>query len=208
MYKEEVPAIVDWLENKGADGLVTVGSFVLCTIQTPLSRVGLQLEDVRLRGYDSPYLWGFKRKGYYHLSLYRRELHEMLCPKGNPKRRSLPREEAFYRLLATPGLGLAKTGFLMQLYGWETGCIDIHNATRLALKPPKLSLDLKPRTKQQKVLEYLTLCDSCGGSEKLWDDWCSWVAGNSHNSTLKTAEDVSRYHARCICVDDKNDVTQ
>lgn len=192
MYKQEVPAIVSWLEDEGPDGIVTVGSFVLCTIQTPLSRVGEQLDDIRQNGLQSVSLWGNKRGGYYHMSLFRKELYDLLLG------RSESREETFYRVLATPGLGLAKTAFLMQLCGWETSCLDSHNIKRLGLPDQKLSMSTKPATKHRKIAQYLALCDSLGTSEWFWDDWCSYVAGNRMNKELPTAEAVSKYHYEAI----------
>lgn len=151
------------------------------------------MDCIREHGIYSPSLWGFKATGYYHLSSHKEELHSLLT------NHDLPREDVFYRVMDTPGLGLAKTGFLMQLYGWETACIDMHNAKRFNIPVPRCPSTLKTDTKMKKIIEYLIMCDQIGGSEYLWDQWCEYVAGNRMNKNLPTAEAVSLYHKECIC---------
>jgi hypothetical protein len=43
-----------------------------------------------------------------------------------------------------------------------------------------------------KIAVYLALIEACGGSEKLWDEWCEHV--NDRVSTFKGGADVSRRH--------------
>ncbi len=193
MYKSDVPKIVDYIEKKGPNGTLTAGIFVLCTVQTPLSRVKPLVEDVLSVGMSSSALWGWKRDGYHHLRLFQTEIHTMLLD------RSTSREDCLYRLLACCGLGLPKAAFLMQLHGWNTSCIDVHNAKMFGVAVPKVTPVMKPQTKERKVLDYLTSCDKVGDTEFFWDEWCSYVAGNRMNKSLPTAETVSSYHKECIC---------
>lgn len=194
MYKRDVPEITSWVESAGPDGITAVGAFVLCTIQTPLSRVKDQVAGVKRDGYSSEYLWGHKRAGFYHLRFYRNELYDLLLG------RSQSREETLYRLLACPSLGLPKAAFLMQCVGWETACIDSHNAKRFGITVDKITPVMKPQTKEKKVLDYLSECDKLGTSEFFWDSWSNFVAGNRMNKTLTTADAVSRYHVEAITV--------
>lgn len=193
MYKRDTKRIKEYAEEIGPDGLLAVGAFVLSTIQTPLSRTGDMVADIKLKGTDSPHLWGNKRGGYHHLWVYRKELYDLLIT------RRVGREDAMFRLLAVPGLGLPKAAFLLQCVGYETACIDSHNLKRYNLNPNVTKVGrVKPDTVIKKVDNYLTLCDNIGSSESHWNDWCKYVAGNRVNKLLPTADEVSAYHYKAI----------
>jgi hypothetical protein len=67
--------------------------------------------DIKLKGVDSSHLWGMKRGGYHHLWVYREELYHLLITQ------KVSREDAMFRLLAVPGLGLPKAAFQLQCIG-------------------------------------------------------------------------------------------
>ena len=125
IYNRDVPLIKEHLDKKGTEGLLDVVSFVLCTIQTPLSRVGLQTDDIKRRGAQSAALWGFKRSGYEHTRKNLDALYEALTGP----------EDVYTKLLTfleVPGLGLPKASFVLQCCGYDTACMDVHNIKRMA----------------------------------------------------------------------------
>lgn len=192
MYKRDVPKIVEYVHSKGPDGLVSVGAFVLCTVQVPLSRVGPMVQDVHTSGAESKHLWGFKRRAFEELTQRKVELYNLLeKPSENVS-------EALSEVSRVFGLGLPKASFLMQCVGWETACLDVHNLKRMSIpigltKIGKVGED----TRKKKIDRYVEIVQS-EGSENLWDGWCAYIAGNRWNQDLPTADAVSAYHVECI----------
>jgi hypothetical protein len=193
MYARDVPLIKQFVEENGPDGLLAVGAFVLSTIQTPLSRTKVQVQDIKQCGIQSAHLWGFKREGYRHLQDNRVPLYQKLVE------RPVGRSEALLELLPTPGLGLVKAGFFLQCLGYETACMDVHNIKRYGLNPNQLKVGkVTQKTLFKKVDNYVNLCDSLGSSQSHWDDWCLHVADTRMNRTLPTADRVSAFHYEVI----------
>lgn len=194
MYKTDVPKIKRYVQEEGPDGLVSVGAFVLSTIQTPLSRTLEQVRDIKERGESSKALWGFKRAGFRHLSDNKQGLYHKLVE------RPLDVRSATLLLLNTPGLGLPKASFLLQCLGYNTACLDVHNLKRYNINPSitrtsKLSTDALIK-KTDNYIEFVQK----KGSEYYWDGWCGYVAGNRMNKSLPTAEVVSSFHYQVISV--------
>ena len=81
MYARDVPSIINHVQTSGPQGLLDVGAFVLCTIQTPLSRVGDMVLEVRREGAQAPALWGSKRSGYAYLQEHQHALYERLVER-------------------------------------------------------------------------------------------------------------------------------
>jgi hypothetical protein len=108
--------------------------------------------------------------------------------------------EATLEFLATPGLGLVKAGFLSQMVGAESGCIDGHNLKLFHLTSRQVKCDSKvpPEKRAKRVEEYLQLCHNLGGSEFLWNNWCEHVAKAKKLNNFKSAEEVSRYHVEAL----------
>lgn len=193
MYARDVPKIKQFVKDTGPQGLLSVGAFVLSTIQTPLSRTKEMVSDIREKGLNSPHLWGSKRGGYHHLWVYRKELHEMLV------RSPVSPEDAVFRLLAVPGLGLPKASFLLQCIGYPVACLDSHNLRRFGVPTTVTKVGrVKPQTIRQKIQQYQQACDQHGDSEFWWDSWCEYVSGNRYNKSLGDADKVSAYHYEAI----------
>jgi hypothetical protein len=190
MYQRDVPKILSYVKEKGPDGLVDVGSFVLSTIRVPFSRTANMVAEVKECGEKATCLWGFKRGGYRHLQDNRVPLYQKLveAPVG--------RSEALLEVSKTPGLGLVKAGFLLQCLGYETACMDSHNVKRYGLDPK--TVQSKGKITEEKVYTYLNLCDKLGSSEAHWSSWCEYVAGNRYNRVLTTADRVSAFHYEAI----------
>lgn len=190
MYKRDVPLIVEYLNDTGPEGFISLGSFVICTIQMPLSRVKSQCKDIKNNGASSSALWGHKKLAYAEFTDKADYYHEMLTD------RSQHLSSVLTRLVMIKGLGIPKASFLLQCAGWDVGCLDVHNLKRFKLDPKITKMDAKGR----RITQYITVCNKLGGSEFLWDSWCAYVAGNRMNKSLPTADIVSAYHVEAITV--------
>jgi len=193
MFEQDQARIEEWCRNP--DKLLTVGTMVLVSIRMQWVGVGTQMESVRKLGVNSPCLWGWKRDGYKylrdnHIHLYGRV---KACRSGRIEVHDLLRE-----FLKVPGLGLPKAGFLAQLVVGKAGCLDMHNIERFDLDPkvwairPRANAADQVREIEDKIALYLHLIDLCGGTRKLWDEWCEHL--NEKVSTFYNADDVSRRH--------------
>lgn len=193
MYRRDVPLIKEYVRRKGEEGLLDVASFVLCSIQVPLSRTGEMVKEVKREGASASCLWGFKSGGYTHLRKHLTPLYSALfAPQTDDY-------SAVRLLLDTPGLGLPKVSFLLQCIGYDLACLDVHNLKRLNLSASitKVSPKLKEETKEKKIKDYISLVQK-KGSEYWWDSWCKHVSGNRWNKSLPTADEVSYYHYQAI----------
>jgi hypothetical protein len=140
-------------------------------------------------------LFGHKRAGYEYLQANKRVLYRTV----RDLRAGRISERAFMRQwLKVPGMGIPKVGFVMQITCGKGGCLDMHNIERYGLDP---KVFVVPRrvdiAKQMQAIDdtinhYLSLCELCGGSEYLWDEWCRIVADRV--STFRGADDVSLRH--------------
>jgi hypothetical protein len=193
VYKDDQARIERWCKNP--DKLLTVGTMVLLSIRMQWVGVGNQMESVRLYGSKSPCLWGWKRAGFIYLRDNRKRLYAHV---RDYRRGRIDIGTLLSEFLKVPGLGLPKAGFMCQLLVGEVGCLDMHNISRFDLKPsvwvirPRRKADAQLREIDDKIELYLNLCIACGGSEKLWDDWCEHL--NDKVGTFHNADDVSRRH--------------
>jgi hypothetical protein len=193
MFKQDQTLIAKWCRNP--DKLMLVGVMVLLSIRMQWVGVGNQMADVRKHGAKSKCLWGFKLAGYKYLRDNKAQLYRAVRDyrAGRTYLNDLLRE-----FLKVPGLGLPKAGFLAQLVVGRAGCLDMHNVERFDLdarvwliRPRKNAAD-QVREIDDKIALYLKLIDLCGGTEKLWDEWCEHV--NDKVGTFDGAADVSRRH--------------
>jgi len=193
MYMADQREIERWCKNP--DKLLTVGTMVLCSIRQPWVGVGIQVQDVKQNGSASTCLWGWKRAGYIYLRDNRVEMYRKVRQYRAGK---LELGDLIRVFLKVPGLGLAKAGFMCQLLVGEAGCLDTHNVERFGLTPGDwlirsyVSPSKQAREIDDKIELYLSLCHLCGGSRKLWDEWCEYL--NDTNSSFESADDVSRRH--------------
>jgi len=193
MYAQDQARIERWCKNP--DKLLTVGVMVLLSIRMHWTGVGNQMASVRELGVDSPCLWGWKLAGYKYLRKHRVALyrHVKAYRDGKTYLDDLMRE-----FLKVPGLGMAKAGFMCQLLVGDAGCLDMHNIERFGLDvnvwriPNLKDTDKQVAAVDDKISLYLHLCEMCGGSERLWDEWCEVL--NDKIGTFTSADDVSRRH--------------
>ena len=193
MYSRDQAAIERWCKNP--EKLLQVGTMVLLSIRMQWSGVGNQMEDVAVNGSKSNCLWGWKRNGYKYLRDNRQHLYR--CIRDRRACRTTT-HELMREFLKVPGFGLPKAGFMVQLLTGNAGCLDMHNIERFGLDANVWTIRTYRDTAKQtaeiddKIDLYLRLCEACGGSEKLWNEWCEYL--NDKVSTFNGADDVSERH--------------
>lgn len=109
-------------------------------------------------------------------------------------------EERMLIVMDIKGLNMVKAGFVLQLMGYEIGCIDVHNCNRLGINTEELSMRKNAANyNPNKLWKYIGMCQSkkLGGAENMWDDWCALIA-ERYPSYYRTAEDVSVSHLNII----------
>lgn len=198
MYSRDMPVIRDHALSC-PDGLVDVITFTLLTIQQHLGMVAESFADVKQHHETSIHLWGSKRDGYR----YAVEHKEVLFGAITSAVKANDAVGAVDVLLNVPNLGLVKAAFVAQMCGLQAACLDTHNLIRAglpytAVKFHKAAIKT-PKTRLAKIRRYLELCANLGGSEKLWNDWCEYVAGREtipamRSRMMHTASDVSKAH--------------
>jgi hypothetical protein len=193
MFSTDQARIQAWCKNP--DKFLRVGTMVLLSIRMQWVGVGNQMADVQVHGSKSKCLWGFKQAGYVYLRDNRKALY---AATRDARAGRLSTADLMREFLKVPGLGLPKAGFLVQLLTGKSGCLDMHNVERFGLDVGVWSVRTYKDTAKQmreiddKIAVYLALIEACGGSEKLWDDWCEHV--NDRVGTFEGGEDVSRRH--------------
>ncbi len=193
MFKQDQARIERWCKNP--DKLLTVGTMVLASIRMQWVGVGTQMESIRELGVDSGCLWGFKKDGYVYLRDNRKALYKHVRDYRAGK---MWLDDLMREFVKVPGLGLPKAGFLCQLLVGRSGCLDMHNVDRFGLDAkawmirPRKDPAAQLRELDDKISLYLKLIEACGGTEKLWDEWCEHL--NDRWSVFHNADDVSRRH--------------
>ena len=126
-------------------------------------------------------------------------------------------ESLLHVFMTCYGLGLAKSGFAVQLlYPISAiACIDSHNLERFGINPNAINSNRYKRaktlkTKQRKVSEYCDYVAKIGGAnpaQYFWDTWCAYVFArpdktgqNMNHGTpfYKSAFHVSALHCRAF----------
>lgn len=165
--------------------------FVRLSVRRKLYDVKPLLDDVRQRGPEElrdnvsrTFYAALHRKKYH---LYHLTYHE----------RVTDRELMLELIRLLPGIGIVKAGFILQLTRGRVGCLDTHNLKRFGLNRRTFRADGTFAVVAGRVDLYLTLCESLGGAQWLWDTWCEYVAG-LYPTMFHSAEDVSKYHVYAI----------
>jgi hypothetical protein len=193
MFERDQLEIENWAHTP--ERMVDVATMVLLSIRMQWVGVGNQMRDVRANGANAKSLWGFKRAGYVYLRDNREALYRRV---EKARAGEIYIDDLMRDFLKVPGLGLPKAGFVVQLLTGEAGCLDMHNVKRFGLDVSAWKIrtlvdtDAQLREIDDKINYYLALVDACGGSMKLWNDWCEYL--NDKVSTFTSADDVSRRH--------------
>ena len=203
MYSTHASKIAQYGLNS-PDGMVNVVRFTLLSIQQPLSSCNSMISDVESKGLKSRFLnYGntvTKRDGLTYAIKHKVRLHRDInefVKNGLDDVDNIA--NAIHYLMDIPNLGMVKSGFILQMLGFDVACIDSHNLKRLGWKQSQVSIakTLKYETKIKKIKAYVKM-NQIKGTEFWWNSWCHYVAGTMANKTLKTGEAVSEFHVKCV----------
>lgn len=209
MFKDHNPIINRWSQRNFSNFKDTV-MFVVLSVKTPFHTLEKQMEDYRIRGLDSKYVWGFKKDTLVWLNANGYELYQKLMELKDAKfgigRGLADNTERDRRMMAllveVPGLGLAKAGFVMQMVFGRVGCIDIHNLRRLrtvSVKDVQFTKMATDKTKLKKINNYVSICKHNNSTQRLWDQWCEQLTQKQCNKgRFDSGHDVSRYHVTAL----------
>ena len=186
MYADHMP-LIRAHGFRDAAGLRDVFTFVLLSIRVPFVRVAPMVKETKLLGARSPSLWGWKIDGWQYVRDNAEDLLADLHEATTPV-------QAIAIACRVPGVGLVKGGFVAQLLGFATGCLDSRNANDYGIPARAWRTDgTAPPAKR--IAAYCAEVDRLGGAEILWDNWCAGLAAQERT----TGERISRLHVDMIC---------
>lgn len=192
MYRTHQPIIADFAAQS-PEHFFQVLSFVLLTINQHFEIVPALVADVQKHGLESKRVSRLQRRALCAMAYNAPYLHDVY--------QSIDDEQLIHELIYLPGLGIAKSAFVVQLLrtGSHVGCLDRHHLRAMGLKEKLFQgyRSLKEESLIQRIRAYCALCRASGGAEVLWDRWCTTLALLRPKS-FKSAEDVSSLHVRCI----------
>ena len=194
-FKKHNPKINRYAQ-KSPDNLKHVIMMVVLSIKMPWYQVGNQMQDYMKKGMRSRFVWGNKKKTLRYLNsnsvaLYDESMAALKQCKGS--KLDIRLMDIF---LKVDGLGLAKAGFVCQLFAGRVGCIDTHNQRRLKGGEAIGNLSVTGKEQLPKRLAeielYVNFCKKRRCSW-LWDSWCNliWV---QNPKRFKSAKEVSEVH--------------
>ena len=200
MYSTHAKAIAQH-GLKTPDGTHSIIRFTIFSIQQPVSKLHDLISDYEIDGLDCRHLnYSLKRAGVAYALKHKIRIHKDLkefVKNGLDDVDNIAR--AIHYLMHIPNIGMVKSGFILQMLGFDVACIDSHNLTRLGMKQSQVSIakTLKYETKIKKIKAYVQMVQ-VDGAEYWWNSWCHYVAGTMANKTLKTGEAVSEFHVKCV----------
>ena len=182
MFAQHQPILSQWARGK-PENLARVAMFAAASAHVPFSEAvalfplygtSAETPDVRPR-----LAYGHRRAALADLEAGAKAIHwnlEDLFCQPEPKRL---RADAMLRYAAgLPGLGLAKAGFFLQMTYGLSGCLDTHNSTRLGVSPSlfrgrSIKESKTAKTRARWATRYNGTIYRAGGTERLWDTWCT-----------------------------------
>ena len=202
MYDTHNP-LVRAFAQQNAKNLELVIAFVFASIRVQTSMLPRMMKEFRKRGVKSSWIWGNKRTGIDYVRKHRQDLFNRMVSILRAKKATCA-FDLMMLFLEVPGLGLPKSGFVVQLVSGKSGCMDVHNFRKYlpevdASKGTPNWLQTSgnsDKTKRIKASAYLDLIESNGGSPKMWNNWCTHLQV-LYPHHFKTPDDVSALHM-CI----------
>lgn len=194
MYRTDAGSIASWIYSDPGPRFRRLVLMVSLSIQQPFADVGKQLADVDANGGKSKYLWGIKGRTWEWLEKQTDKNIVDLYDRVSAAVENAYVDTAHLLLNEIPGIGVVKGGFILQCAFGVSGCIDSVNVKRLGINPNlvRSRKKLSPEAQTRRVRGYLALIERCGGTARLWDDWCVAIA--ERDARFQGAEDVSRRH--------------
>jgi len=191
MFSKHQPNIEEFA-RQNSDNFAQVVLFVSATIQQMFHTVPAIVDDVREYGLASKHLWGSKKDTWRYTLENKDLLFEAVFS-------DMDLEDKLLSIAEIPGIGLVKAGFVLQLCTGEVGCLDVHNLRRFGLSAQTFKFGkVKYLTARKKATLYIKTCIQCGGSEKLWDEWCQLIADKYPQRWANDANRVSEAHEEII----------
>ncbi len=212
MFDTHNPIINEYMQSNHknmVDGIM----FVVLSVKTPFHTMQKQMEDYRVNGVNSKYVWGFKRQTLEYLLEHGEDLYNELMDLstrtkfGDKKFKGRDiwthRDQQMMLVLTdVPGLGVVKAGFVMQLMFGRVGCIDVHNLRRfykVDAKDVKFVKIASDRIKLEKITNYVNICKGHRSPKKLWDQWCSQLVYKTCNrGRFADGNEVSQMHVAAL----------
>jgi hypothetical protein len=180
MYRDHQPIISEGA-RKGADAFRRTLSFVLCTIRVPLDVAAKDIDRVMAGDLPSRTIFGAKVEGLAYLAAQSEPLWSH-CEHAACHLSGHDLADALVEIIEdVPGIGIAKAGFAAQMIYGVSGCLDTHNAARFGLARTLLRehdrrTGIAPWRRRIARYNRLIASDAVGGTERLWDTWCEYVA--------------------------------
>lgn len=207
MFKDHNPIINEYMQDNHEQMSMGI-MFVVLSVKTPFHTMKRQMEDYKVNGVNSKYVWGFKIDTHNYLQDHGKELYDDLMQLWmTPKKefggtQDLKDAAMLLRLVQVPGLAAVKAGFVMQMMFGRVGCMDVHNLRRFRKVDPKdfsFSHMAKPETKFKKLMNYVSLCKVNRSTEKLWDSWCEQLVYKPCNrGRFVDGNQVSQMHVAAL----------
>jgi hypothetical protein len=184
MYKTDVREIVNYVKTAGPDGLAHVAYCVIGSIRTRFIHLETITESIKREGQASKHVWGHKNDAYKAINLNKDKWFDCLV------KTKMGEASAIDMIAETKGIGLAKSGFLLQMLGYNTACLDVHNLNKLGIAESYFK-------KKNKTEEYVNLVQK-EGSEYWWNTWCNFIAEKDGVKHFSSGKEVSKSHVTAI----------
>ena len=187
MYDTHMPLLAKHAGTPA--GFADIVTFAIAAQNQHFYRVRSILQELR-KTQTSPYLSKRQHSGItfvrHHASLF------MPCTETESI------GEALRRVLELPSVGFIKGGFILQMCGYNIGCLDRHMCSVTGLSPSVFNhIPASTEGLTCRIANYIATCHAFGGSEHLWNSWCALIA-QKYPSHFADADAVSAYHVLCI----------
>lgn len=202
MFERDQPRIAKYAQSS-PDGLAEVATFVFLTIQQSIETIPVAMRDVRRAGSRSRFLWGMKAPAYEAWQADKERIHHVSLAIFTGFADPDTVADNLVGWYATmPGMGPVKAGFLVQLAFGMSGCLDTHNLDRFGLdeyvfKSSRYKALRRHAARAKMIRSYNETCDALGGTQALWDGWCTYVADKTKHLSPSR---VSALHCEAIGV--------
>ena len=202
--------------RKNPDNMAKVLSFVIVTIRNRLFNCPADMETLEFAPNQeelAAVLYGFKADAIAQID---REKDSLFWQGEEIFFHAESDREAAKGLLnlftSIHGFGLAKAGFACQLIYGVSACLDSHNLERFGINPNSIRSSTfknirRISTREKWIDRYCDFVATCGGTESLWDSWCTYVFNrpddtglkmNGNVKAYKSAEHVSAIHCHAL----------
>lgn len=200
MFREDQRIIAE-LALRDRSAFATVLKIAILSAQSPFHKLDKALKAERsgfAEHFGAANVTALKRESCARVDAESERLHKRYR-LWHEKRvaKEISRLALMLELVALPGLGLVKAGFATQMLLGEVGCLDTHNCQRLGISMPQLDWRRSTLSLHRQVFRYIAQCEKAGGAEKLWNDWCCYVAKREPEK-WRDAQDVSAWHWKLI----------